>query len=619
MSNISLGEKFLQNTNIANLSKEELIEVIGNFYSDDEQHAQRIKTYMHNQWFWVSTPISANIPINGMAYRGSPIACFLSEVNRNNLAFKIYETSEISSIGGGLGMKLTNITSYDKNDLCRNGYGALPYVKQFGEIMRLMSGYARQAGSVALWIDVNNADIIEFINMRKNHQGIDPSLHIPRFIHHGIVISDEFMNAVIENKQFALVNANGDTIKMVNARSLFTSIIQTRMETGEPYILFESNANRALAQQHKNMNLSVKLSNLCTEILLPTGKDPFGHERTSICCLSSINLEKYFEWNGDNQFIEDLTRFMDNVITYFIVEAGRKKVGEIVNYEHKYGLCKVLAKEEQSAVEWAIKSNHPLKHAIYSAWRSRDLGIGICGLSSLFQSLCIPMDSNTAKDLNKTIFDYLKKQFDEASYKLALEKGSCPDAEMYGIIERCSYKTAIAPTAMLSSILGVSKGIEPDYPIYLSKTQAGTNLIKNKYLTNYLESIGKNNQEMWCNIADQGTSILNQDIHEIFKRPFEISQSTLLELASDRNIDQSQSLNLFYQRNVDINIVIKEHIKAWRLGIKTLYYLFSESQIKASDGLKLSPELWKSTDQTAVKPLNFNAEMVNDQICVSCQ
>lgn len=619
---MSLGEKFLNNTNIGNLSREKLIEVICNFYSDDENHANRLKHYMNKQWFWVSTPISANIPINGMAYRGSPIACFLSEINRNNIAYKFYETSVISNYGGGLGTKWTGFSSYDKNELSRNCYSVLSYVKQQGEMMRLMSGYARQAGSVAVWIDINNADIIDFINMRKNHQGIDPSLHIPRFIHHGIVISDEFMNAVVEDKLFPLINSSGDVITTIKARSLWINIIQTRIETGEPYLLFESNANKGLATQHKKMNLSIKLSNLCTEIVLPTGKDPFGQERTSICCLSSVNLEKYYEWNYDEMFLEDLLRFQDNILTYFIVESGRKNIGDIVNYDQQYGLCKTLAKHEQTAVEEAIKHNHPLKNAIYTAWRSRDVGIGVCGWSSLLQLLGIPMATQTANDLNKTIFDYLKKQFDKASQKLAVEKGSCPDAEMFGILERCSYKTAIAPTAMMSSILNTSKCVEPDYPIYLSKTQAGTNLIKNKHLNNYLNDIGKNTVETWYDIADQGTSILGHEINEIFKSPFEIPQSVLLEQASQRSIDQSQSINLFYKRGVNINDVIKDHMLAWR-SVKTLYYLFSQAGIEASDGLKSNPNLWKlkqdsiNNDPSPIN--NNNVDIVDDKICLSCQ
>jgi len=582
---INLGNKILKG--ISDLTKDDLFDKIADFYSDNEEHALRLRSYFRRNLFCPSTPVIANIPENGKPFKGLPISCFLQEVESNNIDRVFSETIALSKAGGGLGTSWDKFPSiFDRNINQQNSFGVIPLIQCQGKLMRLTAGFARKTGSLAAYLSISHPDILSFIKMRKNSQGVDPEFIIPRYIHHAVVISDEFMNCVIHDKPWILYDFNGKAVEKVQARNLWLDILTIRTETGEPYIMFEDNANRSMAEHHKRLGLKFKMSNLCTEIILPTGLDHQGINRTAICCLSAINLLKYDEWKNDEQFFEDLGRFMDNILTYFIVEGGEKQIGDIVNYEHQFGLAATLRNREKQCVENAFTFNKPIANSIYSAYRSRDIGLGVAGWHSLLQSKNIAFESEEAFQLNSEIFQLLRKKFDAISIKLAQERGSCPDAAEFGIIERFSYKLAIAPTAQISSILGVTKCIEPDEPVFVSKNQAGFFLIKNPILEEILESKSMNNHGIWMKIASEGLSaVLDPHTANVFKGPFETDTYAAIKQVSMRPIDQSQSLTLFETSPVSFQSLVKNHMEAYKLGIKTLYYMRITERVKASDSI----------------------------------
>jgi ribonucleoside-diphosphate reductase alpha chain len=241
--------------------------------------------------------------------------------------------------------------------------------------------------------------------------------------------------------------------------------------------------------------------------------------------------------------------------------------------------------EEKSVIDASIY-NSPMANSVYSAWRSRDIGVGAAGLSTLYRLKGIPFESAAARALNKEIFDHIRKKFDEASIVLANERGSCLDAAECGILERFSYKLAIAPTSQLSSIMGVSPCIEVSEPICLIKNQAGFNLTKDPVLEQYLETKGLNHHEVWMKIASNGLeTIVDKDTYEIFKGPYETNPLEMVAQAADRAIDQAQSFTLFFNGPIDMNLLIKTHMETWKSGLKTMYYLRSTEKIKASQSI----------------------------------
>jgi ribonucleoside-diphosphate reductase alpha chain len=582
-----LGIRLLNEINTDGLTPSELFEKIAAFYSDNEEHAKRLSGYFEKKWFCCSTPVIANLPQNGKKYRGAPISCFLLEIDGNNVDKNLVETIFLAKVGGGIGIDFSDFPSlYDKGDNDRNSFGVLPFIQLHGKATRLNAGFARKVGSMAAYLSVYHADILNFVRMRKNTQGIDPEFMIPRYIHHAVSVSDDFMNAVINDQDWFLYNKYGNIVNKVRARELWMEILTIRAETGEPYILFEDNVNRQLSEQHKRLGLRVKTSNLCTEITLPTGIDHLGRHRSAICCLSSVNLAMYDDWKHDKSFISDIARFMDNVLTYFIVEGSVKKVGDDVNYEEKFGLANRLRPLEKQHVEDAYMYNHPAAGTFYSAYRSRDIGVGAAGWHTLLQKKGIPFASEDANKLNREIFTYIRTEFDNASRKLADERESCPDAADCGIRERFSYKLAIAPTSQISSIMGVSKCIEAEDPVFLSKNQVGFHLIKNPILKQYLDSQGLDHHDIWMKIASQGLdTIVSKEINEIFKGPYEINPLVSMRQVAERPIDQSQSFNLFMSSPVDLSSMIKVHMEAWKNGVKTMYYHRSTEKIKAFDSI----------------------------------
>ncbi|NDG05433.1 MAG: ribonucleoside-diphosphate reductase subunit alpha, partial [Alphaproteobacteria bacterium] len=378
-------------------------------------------------------------------------------------------------------------------------------------------------GSAATYLPVSHPEIEEFIEMRRPTGG-DPNRKALN-LHHGVVIPDAFMRAVENDDEWALTSPkDGAVIHRISARALWIRILTARVETGEPYLLFIDNVNRHIPEHHKLAGLSVKTSNLCSEITLPTGLDKDGQQRTAVCCLSSLNLEYFLEWENHPHFIEDTLRFLDNVLTDFIENAPGG-----------------------------------MERAKYSAMRERSVGLGVMGFHSFLQSQMVPMESVMAKVWNKRMFQHIKRQSDAASRHLAEVRGACPDAADYGMMERFSNKLAVAPTASISIICGgTSPGIEPAAAnSFLHKTLSGSFAVRNKYLEQALERYGRNNADVWSYITThegsvQGLDFLSDLERDVFKTAFELDQRWIIDLAADRTpfICQAQSLNIFLPADV---------------------------------------------------------------------
>tara|TARA_Y100001954_G_scaffold52453_1_gene55804 strand:- start:425 stop:1708 length:1284 start_codon:yes stop_codon:yes gene_type:complete len=412
-------------------------------------------------------------------------------------------------------------------------------------------------------------------------------------LHHGVLVSDAFMRAVELDEQWALKSPKDGAVQStISARNLWIRLLTARIETGEPYIIYIDTVNRQIPQHHKLAGLTVKTSNLCSEITLPTGIDKDGRDRTAVCCLSSLNVENYDEWKDDENFIGDVMRFLDNVMTDFINNAPEQ-----------------------------------FSDATYSALRERSVGLGVMGLHSYYQKKNIPIESVMSKAWNKKIFEHIHKHVDKASKDLAEERGACPDAADYGIMERFSNKTAIAPTASISIICGgTSPGVEPIAAnSYTHKTLSGSFNVRNKYLKKLLEKHGKDTDEVWSTITtNQGSvshlNFLTQGEKDVFKTAFELDQRWLVDLSADRtpHISQAQSINLFLPADVHKKDLHQIHFQAWKKGLKSLYYCRSKSiqraeNVNDANSTDISANVYKSKKSQNQQDENKYEE------CLSCQ
>lgn len=521
-------------------------------YADDEAHAQRVYDYISKLWFMPATPVLSN----GGTGRGLPISCYLNSVDDSLQAITDIwnENVWLASKGGGIGTYWGHVRGIGE-PVGLNGKtsGIIPFVRVMDSLTLAISQGSLRRGSAACYLDIAHPEIEEFLEIRKpsgdfNRKALN--------LHHGVLVTDEFMEAVRDGSEFMLRSPrDGSERGKVDARSLFQKLVETRLATGEPYIIFIDAVNKAMPKHHRDLGLKVTTSNLCSEITLPTGKDHLGADRTAVCCLSSLSLETWDEWNGDKLFIEDVMRFLDNVLSDYIARAPDE-----------------------------------MARAKYSAERERSVGLGVMGFHSFLQARGLPFEGAMAKSWNLRIFKHIRAQVDEASMMLAQERGPCPDAADMGVMERFSCKMAIAPTASISIIAGgTSACIEPiPANIYTHKTLSGSFSIKNPYLEKLLTEKSKNSDAVWSSILERGGSVQHLDFlsieeKDVYKTSFEIDQRWLLELAADRTpfIDQAQSLNLFIPADSDKWDLMMLHFRAWELGIKSLYYLRSKSVQRA--------------------------------------
>ena len=555
------------------------LEDLANSYSDNEEHAKRILSYFNREWFFVSSPIAANLIKTGEKFTGCPISCYLISANKDPNKWHELEDEciYISQSGGGIGIDFSDCY-FD---------GLIDKIRDLGTKINSISNITRYKSSMAVYLRVDHPCIENFVHMRDMKQYEDPK----RFIHHAVTITDEFMNAAIKDEKWSLYDENRNVIKTLpSARNLLVDILSMRAQSGEPYLFFIDNANKNSPECYKKLNLPIKTSNLCTEICLPT-----NDELTAICCLCSVNVLNYDEWNGNRQFIEDIVRYMDNVITYFVVEGPRRKLDDVMQYDSKY-IANSLRGQEAAAVKFAEEINHPLRKCFRAAHYGRDIGIGSCGNSSYFQKLGIPMESPEAFAICEEIEQFLKSSIDEANVKLAKERGACPAGQKAGVMCRMVNTRAIAPTTMISQFLRCSPCIEPAENVCRVKNGY---FVATEFNEQLRDKLGDNDSpEVWIQLSKGKHDVLSQfDINpDVFKDPLATNMEAYIRMTAIRQkyIDQSISLNLFYPLSTTMETLIRHVIIAWKLNIKTFYYMRSQAAMAA-------------------------AETVREDVCVNCQ
>lgn len=509
----------------------------------DEDLAQRLYDYVSKKWFMYASPVLSNAPNGHGKGKGMPISCFLTYVP-DTLEGLIDHTSELrwlSVYGGGVGGHWSDVRTV--SDVAP---GPIPFLHTVdADMIAYRQGKTRK-GSYAAYMDVSHPDIVEFLNMRI------PTGDVQRKalnLHNAVNITDEFMDAVINNKTFDLRDPKDGAVKeTVNARKLWERIIEIRFRTGEPYLNFIDTANRYLPQNLRDLGLRINGSNLCNEIHLPTSAD-----RTAVCCLSSLNLEYYDEWK-DTSIVRDLVRMLDNVLQYFIDEAP-----------------------------------DTIQRAKYSAERERSIGLGAMGFHSLLQKHGVAWESETAKEINSVVFSHINKEAIAETKLLAQERGEYPDG--IGTGRRNAHLLAIAPNASSGVILSTSPSIEPTKACaYTHRTRAGSFLVKNKYLDRLLTERQMNNESTWTSIITNKGSVqhlpfLTEGEKAVFKTAQELDQNWVVQHAADRQIYicQGQSVNLFFPSGTQKSYVNQVHIKAWKEGLKGLYYLRTEAKNRAEN------------------------------------
>ena len=547
-------------------------------FSDNEAHAQRLYDYASKLWFMFSTPILSN----GGTTRGLPISCFLNYVedSREGITSHYTENAFLSSVGGGVGGSWSAIRSVgSKTSNGSESTGVIPFMKVVDAEMLAFSQGVTRRGSYAAYLDISHPEIEEFLDVRKPTGGDVNRKSVN--LHHGVLLSDRFMGLIEQatrepgfDDSWDLIDPHTNKVtKTVSAKTLWVKLIQNRVETGEPYIMFKNTVQEALPLYQLKKGLRVHHSNLCSEITLATNE-----ERTAVCCLSSVNLEEYDEWKNDKNFIPDLIRMLDNVITYFVENAP-----------------------------------DTLSKAKFSAKMERSLGLGAMGFHAYLQRKNVPFESPMAVGVNKQMFGHIKKEAVNATETLAMERGEAPDAVGQGV--RNVHLLAVAPNASSSIICGnTSPSIEPYRAnAFTQKTKSGSSLLKNEYLEHILQELEEDTDEVWKSIITNNGSVQHLDFlddwtKDVFKTAVEIDQRWIIEMAADRQkeICQSQSLNIFFPANVSKQELHAIHMMAWKKKVKTLYYLRSEAIKRA-----------ETVSDEALRQYIF--ESMDDEGCLACE
>lgn len=561
-------------------SPQERFAYVSKTFSTNPEHAQRLYEYSSKHWLSYSTPILSF----GRSARGLPISCFLPYLDDSSygLVNTLSEVNWLSMLGGGVGIGV-GIRSADEKSV-----GVMPHLKTYdASSLAYRQGKTRR-GSYATYLDISHPDIIQFIEMRKPTG--DPNMRVLN-LHHGINITDDFMQIIERcmidkdaDDSWELKDPhNGEVREVVSAKALWQTILDVRMQTGEPYLHFIDTSNRHMPQSQKDLGLTIRQSNLCSEIILPTDK-----ERTAVCCLSSLNLEYYDEWKNEPLFLKDVAEMLDNVLQYFIDNAP-----DVVS------------------------------RAKFSASRERSIGVGALGFHAYLQRNNVAFESALAKSRNIQIFKHIRKGLDEANLALGSERGSPSDCAGTGL--RFAHVMAVAPNASSSILMGnTSPSIEPYRAnAYRQDTLSGSHLNKNKYLDQLIRTEAVKHKdgwydEVWSSIIANDGSVQHLDwmdewTKDVFKTSMEIDQRWLIEHAADRQqfIDQAQSLNLFFRPDCNIKYLHAIHFMAWKMGLKTLYYCRSEKIGKAD-------KVAKKIEREAIKELDMRA-IVEGDTCLACE
>lgn len=559
-------------------SPQERFAYVSEMFATDEAHAQRIYDYASRHWLSFSTPILSY----GRSKKGLPISCFLSYMDDSaeGLVDTLSEVNWLSMLGGGVGIHV-GIRSADEKSV-----GVMPHLKVYDAACLAYRQGSTRRGSYAAFLDISHPDIIQFIEMRKptgdqNMKALN--------LHHGVNITDEFMQKIEQSMYDAEYDdawplrhpSTGEVVEVVSARDLWQRILEMRMHTGEPYLVFLDTANRHLPSWLKDKGLRIHGSNLCTEIFLPTSKD-----RTAVCCLSSLNLEYFDEWKNDPQFITDAMEFLDNVLTFFIENAPTQ-----------------------------------IQRASYAAMRERSVGLGAMGFHAYLQKNGIPFESPVAKSMNMQIFRHIHDECAKADAALCALRGPCPDAADSGVARRFSHWMSVAPNASSSLIMGgTSPSIEPYRAnIYRQDTISGAYIMKNRFLTKELAKLGLDKDDVWADLIAHDGSIqhrtdIPQRVKDTFKTAFEIDQRWIVELAADRQqfIDQGQSVNLFFPPDVSIGYLHACHFMAWKRGLKSLYYNRSD-KLRKADRVGVLAERRRIEDEIDMRAV------AQDSTCLACE
>lgn len=532
----------------------------------DYEFAQRIYDYASKGWFTNASPVLSNAveikwPTFGrdefeeagdwleenVTPDGMPISCFLVKIpdTKEGLVDASSETKWLSMMGGGVGVWAANRGPDEKST------GVMAHMAGYDADTLAYKQRESRRGSIAAYLEIDHPEIVQFIGMRDPVGG-DPNKKCFN-LNNAVVISDKFMHSVIKGEDYELVDPkHGPTGRMLNAREVWEEILQMRFETGEPYIMFRDTINRAIPEWIRNPHYVVGQSNLCSEITLWTSE-----KRTAVCCLSSLNLEKYDEW-CNTSIVEDLIRYLDNVLEFFIRLAPKE-----------------------------------LSKAIYSASKERSVGLGTLGWHSYLQSKMIPFEGggfNSSIHHTHMIYKSIKEKAIASSLQLAKERGEAPDCAGSGM--RNAHLMAIAPNASSASLVGASPSIEPWADnCFVADGRAGAFLIKNKYLKKLLESKGKDTADVWKSIENNDGSVYHLDFltdeeKKVFATSKEIKPEWIIEQAAARTpyVCQATSLNTFVRKGISKEEMSDFHIAAWAKGVKTLYYLRAEKASKANIG-----------------------------------
>ena len=542
------------------------------FSAGDLDLAQRIYDAVSKGWFMFASPVLSNSVLPGEKAKAMPISCFLLDI-QDNLDSIIDHSTEVrwlSVKGGGVGANWSKVRS-----VSNKAPGPMPFLHTIdADMIAYRQGKTRK-GSLCAFLDISHPDIIEFINMRVPTGDINrKNLNL----HHSVNITDQFMRAVERDEMWDLVDPEDKTVRdTLKARELWETILEIRYRTGEPNIHFITESNRHLPQSLKDKGLRINSSNLCQEITLPTNED-----RTAVCCLSSLNLDKFNEWQ-DTNLVEDMITMLDNVLQFFIENAPNQ-----------------------------------LQKAKYSASRERSLGLGAMGFHSWLQKNNIAWESEEAVLENENIFSIISRKAEAQTRKLGLQKGEYLDG--IGTGRRNAHLTAIAPNANSGMLLGVSPSIEPyNANTFTQRSRIGSYLIKNPYLADVLEKYGKNNDATWSNImlnrgSVQHLKFLTQHEKEVYKTAMELNQETLVQHAADRQkyIEQGQSVNLFFPAKMDKAKLSKVHYLAWKKKLKTLYYLRTEAENRVE-------AVSEKVERVALTDYTEESSKKEEDDCLNCQ
>ena len=502
----------------------------GSYYADSKKWENKFFEAMWKNWLCPASPVLSNMGTT----RGLPISCNSIHVGDSvdSIFGKSHELAMLSKNGAGVGIYLGDVRGRGAA-IKGNGHseGIIPWAKVYDTTTVSVSQGSTRRGASAVYLPIRHSDIDEFINMRR------PTGDMNRRclnIHHGVCIDDAWMREMLDGDQ--------------KKRHLWQEILKARVETGEPYLFFNDNVARQNPECYVKNNLSVKTSNICTEIFLHTDPD-----HSFVCCLSSLNLVKWEEWKGSD-LPEIAVRFLDAVLSEYIEKS---------------------------------KDIPGLQASRNSAIKGRAIGIGVLGWHTLLQKNMTPFDSFDAMMLNAQIFNTIRRKADAESAVLAKELGEPEWCKGFG--RRNTHLIAIAPTVSNSTISGGhSAGIEPIAAnVFSLKGAKGTFIRKNKTLQSYLEQLGQDTPEVWKSINEQSGSVqhlkfLDDNAKKVFLTAREINQYAIVKQAAQRQkyIDQGQSVNLFFGANADVKYIHGVHVEAWETGLKSLYYFRAEGVIR---------------------------------------